>query len=221
MKRFLLLSLFFSAFIIQSQAQQPWAKPGATWYYSEYAMPNTGYMKCWKGNDTIINGINCDVIHSIARGTTNFGMGNYGSYYYTYPDHFTYINNDTVYYLTDAGFKPLYYYGVQAGGYWITGVDTIFGCADDTIFINQVNQVNINGLSLKQILPAAPVVNSQTGYNGQTVWLNDFIYERIGHLSNLLPSPSCVIYEHFIISDATAIQLVSAIKLIQQKAAII
>ena len=192
MKTFTLAIIMFLFFSQKISAQQhPWAQPGAHWYFSAFnALSFDGYREVWKdANDTVINGINCDVFHLRDIGNAPFWPS---PHTFIYANRYTYQSNDSVFFWNGSVFKILYAFNTSAFGDWITGEDDPTACQDDTIKIMQVSTVNINGINLKQLIPETFVFQpdpSQPNY--RSLFFNDTIYERIGHLGGFLPLGEC------------------------------
>ena len=95
-------TLLFFLFLATSSsinlfAQQPWAAPGATWYYSNVNgfMGYEGYQKIQKTGDTLINGINCDNL-LITDYIYDYTISSFRS---DTSRNYTYISNDSVYFV--------------------------------------------------------------------------------------------------------------------------
>ncbi len=98
--RKLVIICLLSIFSASSFAQQHWAAPGATWYYSSppifFPPPAfVGYYKAEKTGDTLINSITCDIIS-----LSDSGFDYWLNHWVNNPDythHYFYRSNDTIY----------------------------------------------------------------------------------------------------------------------------
>ena len=184
-----LASLFLSQFTIQAQPTT-WAQPGAHWYYTigdSVPIGYYGYFELWEDGDTLFsNGIICDILRTHERGITFWSGGaifdNEG------PTIYTYQSNDTVYYYYDNQFNILFVNSIQPGQNWVTGTDILTFCDGDTIFIDSVMSVNLNGTIMNRIVPNFP----GWGMMDPTIYFHSPIYERFGSTGFFLPAPMCV-----------------------------
>src|ERR1017187_130993 len=113
MKKILLVLIL--AMIGMSTHAQSWAQPGATWYY-DYTNSWTvyGYHEIQKTGDTTINGYLCDNLFS-----TFHGYDYLASQFFTSQSrNYTYISNDTLYYLYRNQFVVMAVFTAQVGDRW-------------------------------------------------------------------------------------------------------
>ncbi|MFI5220057.1 MAG: T9SS type A sorting domain-containing protein [Bacteroidia bacterium] len=191
MKKHLLLTIFIFVFSSKINSQpQPWAQPGAHWYYKDgddAAIGFSGYIEITKGSDTIINGIICDVLIPHHEGVTWWNGGQPYNVYY--PNQYTYVSNDTVYHWRNNQFYVLYVLNAQPAEYWICGPD-YYGsfCQGDTIRIDSAQIVNVNGINMRTLVPEPYNLFPQP----QSMYHHHPVYERFGSLAFLFPIPMCI-----------------------------
>lgn len=114
MKKNLLFLIIFFTISFSSLAQQPWAQPGATWYYQYYNWYFSGYQKIEKTNDTLINSINCDKYIT----TVYVYDWTVGGFRTEIDSQFTYISNDTLYRWYNNQFIVMAIFNASVGDTW-------------------------------------------------------------------------------------------------------
>jgi hypothetical protein len=172
---------------------QPWAQPGAHWFYQDgdnVQIGYSGYIEITKTGDTLINGIICDILKCHHAGISWWQGGLPYNYYSS--NQYTYVNNDTVYQWRNNQFYILYVLSAQPPDYWITGPG-FYGnnCQGDTIRINNSQLVNVNGVNMRKLTPN-PYGSIPYPQGGASIFLHDTIYERFGCVSFLFPVEACV-----------------------------
>jgi hypothetical protein len=185
MKLTLLIATALITSALTTQAQMPWAKTGATWYYSTTdVITFEGYNKISKTKDTLIQGKMCDVlkqeysIYNYANAAIYNGTSGYA---YTTLDTVT----NKVYCFKNNSFKLLYKFNATVGSTWAIDVDTIsINCNKDTIVVDSVDTIVQNGNNLRRLF-----VHSKAN----KLLLGNVIIEGIGALQGMFPSPMCVL----------------------------
>jgi|GEM_PF-2702231 len=185
--------LFFIILLSTASQAQPWAQPGAHWYYQDgdnAQIGFSGYLEINRTGDTLINGTTCDVLRCHHVGIVWWTGGQPYNYYS--PNQYTYVSNDTVYYWKNNQFSVLYVLNAQPVDFWITGPG-FYGssCQGDTITINASQVVNVNGVSMRKLTPD-PYGSIPFPQGGASIFLHDTIYERFGCIAFLFPVEACM-----------------------------
>ncbi len=193
MKKILFIALIF---LLKSQiifGQQTWAQPGATWYYGigdNSSWGSSGYVEIKKIGDTLFNGINCDVLTFHFDYIQNWTGGTYQNYYST--NRYTYISNDTVYLNYGTTFETMFLTSPSPGSYWVTGPDETGNCAGDTIEVDSLQVVTINGYTMNRIVPVPADLWPPNMDDRPTIIYNAPLYERFGSTGYFFPIPICI-----------------------------
>jgi len=185
-----LVFLFFLPIYTLSQPSY-WAQPGANWIYNfgdGTSFSSTGTVELKRAGDTLINGINCDVLTVHYQYIENWPGGTFRDFYDA--NLYTYMNNDTVFIYVGNAFHIYFILYTQPGSGWVTPPDTIFGCQSDTIFIDSIQTVNVNGVMMKKLIPE---LFDWGDPNHPTQYFHHPIYERFGSTGYFLPRPSCFV----------------------------
>ncbi len=96
---FLLLSITHISF------SQSWCPPGAQWAYQNYGVIGEGSSNLWYAKDTVLNGQACKVIFERFE---NLG-------YERLITHYTFEQNDTVFFRWNDKFVPWYFFNASVG----------------------------------------------------------------------------------------------------------
>jgi hypothetical protein len=185
--------IFLLLYNSKVNAQQSWAKPGAHWYYAlgDSTTYNVhGYTEITKIGDTIINNIVCDVLSFHYDYTEMWIPYNHQSIMGA--NRYTYISNDTVYVSNGNSFEILFITNPTPASYWISGPDDTGICGGDSIFIDSVQVVNINNVTMNRIVPKPFDPWNPFPQQVQTVDYNHPIYERFGSTGYFLPVATCI-----------------------------
>jgi len=177
MKKILLFSLLVFSFNLKVNAQ-PWAQPGATWYYSDNSAFYVGYYKIEKIGDTLINTISCDNYLT----TELYFNGNFNS---IYNHEYTYQSNDTVYRWFNNQFVIYAIYNSSIGDTWSFPVDTS-SCSSLGYFqVDSIGQTIINNdtLSVRYLTMSLPNMSSA----------KVTLTEKIGYSHTMFPYWSCMV----------------------------
>lgn len=180
MKRILLALLLLIT--VKGFSQSSWVEPGTKWSYSSTQLMGDELMQFEYTHDTIIDAHNCQVLQ--------------GHWYYYYPAHppqqmeshivsdyilkyIIYSSNDTVFYLTNAGFMPLYIFSAEVGDSWIIapGQSSSLECPYLTVKVIAKDTVSINGQDLRR-LTIVPGDSSSIGFGNGFGY--SYITEKIG-----------------------------------------
>ena len=181
MKKSLILLFIVSFTMTKLLAQQPWAAPGATWYYSYNGSfwPFSGYQKIEKSGDTLISGINCDNFLTTVYGY-NYLIGNFTS---DTTHEFAYISQDTLYYWFENQFRMIGNFGAAVGDNWVFPSGN---CVDSNYFhVDSIGQKIISSDTLKVLYLTEYVQGSS--FSGVT------LTEKIGFNTMMFPYYYCLI----------------------------
>lgn len=192
-KAILALLLFLS---LQSRAQQQWIAQGSVWHYSNWNIMESGLYELSYNTDTIIEGKTCQKIESKQwyfnqilpppNPPTVTGP--------TLSSFFTYSANDTVFFKTNAGFKPMYIFTANIGDEWpaFDITDTCCNCTNVNLKVYNKGDTLIQGQTLRWI-DLGPADSSAAGFALST-YINRVI-EGIGNTGgSLIPSRSNFCY---------------------------
>lgn len=150
---------------------QVWIDPGAVWHYDYWTIGSGGFLKMEYEKDTMIQGRTCQ---KIITHVYTFGMDQWGKIFllgkFRWPDEFTTVSGDTVFYWRDNQFFVLYNFGAAIGDQWIVSVGNPGGFSekcDDTsrVMVTDTGHVAINGKSYRYIT-LEPTSNSPVGLVG-------------------------------------------------------
>lgn len=169
-----------------------WAQPGANWIYKigdGTSFSSDGTVELTRAGDTLINGISCDILTVHYRYQENWPGGTFQDYFGN--NIYTYQNADTVFLYLNNAFQILFNSNLQPGGYWITPGDSAsLFCPPDSIFIDSIQTVNINGVMMKKLIPE---IFDWSDPNHPTQFFHQPIYERFGSTLYFTPLPACII----------------------------
>ncbi len=181
MKKLVLAFLLFS---INSYSQSTWIEQGANWHYGYWYIGGAGVIEYSYSADTIIQGKNCQKITGIEyrfqqslpppAPVTVTGP-------YTYPPMYTYLNQDTVFYLKGGAFYPMYIFSAQVGDTWPVGpaTDTTFNCPDVTVKVVAIGDTVISGQTLRW-LDVTPDDSSSASFTTGPATNKVRVIEKIG-----------------------------------------
>lgn len=129
--------LLMLTFNLKSQSE--WAPTGAVWHFSKPLLdyPKVAYTRFSSIGDTTINAHSCKIIEQFMPIDAYGDLVNYTTYLFTYSD------SNRVYLFKDNTFSLLYDFNKIEGEYWINNR------WNDTIFVDSVGVMEINGISLK------------------------------------------------------------------------
>jgi hypothetical protein len=182
MKRVYILAILF-LLSVSSFAQNDWAPPGATWYYSYMNFATEGYIKIEYSKDTLIQGQACKVlektwvIHHYISSTTDTSIFDF---------EYTYLDSNIVYVYRNGEFKTLYDFNTIPGdSFPIAGWDTAYfnaGCdLDGFAKVDSVDIFSFSGFNLKRMHVDA---------TWTTHWvLYGEVIQRIGAMEYMFPEP--------------------------------
>lgn len=174
MKRLFLF--FLSVFTFLSVSAQVWIDNGAVWHHEFWQPFITGYIEMWYDRDTLIDGINCQVIE---RTDYKFYDGGDWTDESERPMQITYVSGDTVFYRRNETFFVLFDFSAEIGDSWVVATDPSEDYPDcDEISVVEVidtGTVEINGTEYRY-LDIQPTSNSPYGLLGRYV-------ERFGLIS--------------------------------------
>jgi hypothetical protein len=160
---------------------QVWIDTGAVWHYDYWTIGSGGFLKMEYEKDTMIQGRTCQKI--ITHDYT-FGMDQWGKIFllgkFRWPDEFTTVSGDTVFYWRNNEFYVLYNFGASIGDHWIVSVvnpgGMTDGCDDTSrVLVTDTCHVMIGGKSYRTIT-LEPFPNAAVGLMGTYV-------ERFGLIS--------------------------------------
>lgn len=169
-------------------AQTSWAAPEATWYYTYDHFAFAQYIKIEKVEDTLINGIQCDVLQKTRIGydyvqslydTVNLGRE------YT----FTSLNGDTVFYFRNNKFYILYAFNALPGNMWIVCGNNSNCPLTDTVRVDSIGYQIINSDTLRYLW------TSKTS-NAFGWYFTGKIIEKIGCIGYMFPEPYCQVIDN-------------------------
>lgn len=183
--KFLLSALLITLSMYASA--QSWPEKGAVWHYQISSIGGYGLIKVVYEKDTLIENRLCAKLSAL-------------SYFYgitgpdgkagliekkQLPDKFTYYNGDTVFYLVDQQFKPLYCFNANPGDSWELGGQTNdLDCSGTSVKVDSIGTTTIQSHLLKWV-SVSPKENSGLALNGKIV-------ERIGTIDGyLFPVINC------------------------------
>jgi len=183
MKKSLQILIMF-AFIGLSAQAQSWATAGATWYYNfGNSWTDFGYHEIQKTSDTLINGKACDNLLSTFHGYDYFQS----QFFTSQSRNYTYINNDTLYYLYHNQFVIMAVFSAQVGDKWKIPFDTA-EC-------NNVDSAYFNVDSLGQIVfsgDTLPVLYL-TSYQNNSAVNSCFLTKKMGFNLFMFDSLECIL----------------------------
>jgi len=144
----LLSGLIFCFYFTTSGFGQVWIDSEAKWTFDHFNVGETGTWVFEYTQDTIILGIQTQVIQSTKHLY-------YGSNYVSSTNgvtNYTYTSNDSVFYFKNGHFFLLYDFGAQIGDSWIISIDQNSLCQDTSIVtVVDVGSIIINGQNLRTI----------------------------------------------------------------------
>lgn len=166
---------------------QNWATDGTVWRYNFINLSGLGYIQIAVDGDTTVDGVDCKKLtkrifqrNSFTGTTQNFVIGN----------EFTYEANGVVFLRHQGAFDTLYNFNANVGDSWsVPGVSPVQSVCNATSMVEvvSVENVNINGVDLKQL-----IVDYKYRTTGTFV-IRDTIIERIGTLGQyLVPWDLCL-----------------------------
>jgi hypothetical protein len=79
-----------------------------------------------------------------------------------------------------------------SGNYWITGPDETGNCPGDTIFVDSLQVVTINGFTMNRIVPVPPDYWPPFPLELPTIVYNAPLYERFGSIGFFFPLAICI-----------------------------
>ena len=165
---------------------QPWAQPGATWYYDiSPTMGMWGYIKITKMGETIIQGHLCDVLEKRKVGYQYAPF--YQSFDTVYAYEFTYTDGNIVYHYRNNVQRKLYDFNSLPGSGWTVAAPDhhfywVTPCNDTgSVSVTQTGLVNINGQNL-QYLDVVSDSLSNYGFSE----LSSTIIEKIGNTTSFI-----------------------------------
>ncbi|NQY66894.1 MAG: T9SS type A sorting domain-containing protein [Flavobacteriales bacterium] len=167
-------SLLILFFLINWQISysQVWVEPGATWHFDWTGLSEGGFIKTTYDNDTVIEGINCQMLHSYRF--TFFATMNDDIIFIDsslQETNYTFVSGDTVFYYRNDQFFILYNFGAQIGDSWMVSnnSDWDYYCDNNSyVYVTDTGTVTINGLSLRTIT-LEPDSNAGIGFQGTAV----------------------------------------------------
>jgi hypothetical protein len=156
---------------------QMWIDSGAVWHYDYKGLGFWGFQKYQYEKDTLIQNHNCQ---KIANESYTFTKNQYDIVvlmeHNHYPNQFTYVSGDTVFYLNNNEFFVLYNFGASIGDTWIISTTNPYGVCDDTSRIEVIDtgKMMINSVNYR-FIKVQPTSNSPIGFMGTYV-------ERFGNI---------------------------------------
>jgi hypothetical protein len=170
--------LFLTLFSFNSFGQV-WIDSGAVWHYDYWNIGYWGFSKYEYVKDTLVQNHNCQMITGESY---SFANNQYGdvvilSHDY-YPNQFTYVSGDTVFYLNNGEFFILYNFGASIGDKWVLSTSNPGGLCDDTsrIIVTDTGKIIINSIAYR-FITVQPTSNSPLGLKGMYI-------ERFGNLDS-------------------------------------
>lgn len=144
MKRILTISL---CLILSTSFGQVWIDEDAKWTFDYFNVSEKGTWTFEYTHDTIINGIQSQVIQR-----TKYRYGGIGNAVIDYGEKYTYNSDDSVFYFHQGYFFLLYDFGAQIGDTWPIAVDTVWGCQDTSVVqVIDTGHTFINGYNYRTI----------------------------------------------------------------------
>jgi len=173
-----LFLILFALVIHFSAFSQVWVDSGAIWHYDYWNIGEMGFIKYVYSKDTVIQTKNCQKINATWY---RFTFNQYDSLVLlgkvVLQDNFTYVSEDTVFYLHNDEFFVLYDFGASIGDQWIISTSNEgFGECDDTsrIVVTDTGSIILNATKYRYI-SLEPTSNSSIGLKGTYV-------ERFGNI---------------------------------------
>lgn len=167
MNTFFVIILLMLTFNLKSQSE--WAPTGAVWHFSKPLLdyPNVAYNRFSSIGDTTINTHSCKIIEQFMPIDAYGNLVNYTTYLFTYSD------SNRIYIFKDNTFSLLYDFNKIEGEYWVNNRE------NDTIFVDSVGVMEINGISL----------NTQYIHNRNNWYISfaGLVIERIGWTGYFYP----------------------------------
>ena len=187
MKKNLLIVLvvFLNSWHVKSQTS--WAEPQATWFYTFDHFAYAQYVKIEKVGDTLINGINCDVLQKTRIGydysQSIFDTINLGREYTCIS-----LDGDTVLNFRSNQFYVLYIFSALPGDTWILRGNNSNCALIDTIRVDSIGTTIINSDTLRYLWTSK--VSNSLGW-----YFTGKIVEKIGCIGYMFPEPYCQIID--------------------------
>ncbi len=190
---FLICQFFFHTF-----SAQGWCKPGATWHYKIFNIgPSIGLpFGYWNINgvekyqytgDTVLNGINCNIVISTFSGYLN----SYSATATVAPNfkrYYTYQNNKVVYAWSPSTgtFDTIVNFNAAVGNKWLR--NRLGGTCNKrgVMTVVDTGRVLINNLSLKRVVTTYTNTYTWGNSNNYTVTATDTLIERIMNRNNFM-----------------------------------
>ena len=184
MKKIKLICFLTFLNLIQIKAQTSWAAPQATWYFTFDHFAYGAYVKIEKVGDTLINGINCDVLQK-----TRIGYDYSSSFWDTVNLGREYtcvsLNGDTVFCFRNNHFYILYAFNAVPGNTWYVGGNNINCDTIGKIRVDSIGTEIINSDTLRYLW-TSPYANSRYSFSGK-------IIEKLGCFGYMFPEPTCAV----------------------------
>ena len=158
--------------IHQESKAQVWIDSGATWHYDYDANWWGGFYKLVYSQDSLINGQLCQLIETVVH---TFGISApppddqivyFGND--TLDPNFTYVSGDTVFYLDNNEFFPLFSFGALIGDSWVISTTPMSGsmCNDTSrVEVIDTGHIVLNSSSYRYIV-LQPTPNSPRVLSG-------------------------------------------------------
>jgi hypothetical protein len=153
-----LMKIFLLSFFIiygSSLKAQVWIDSGAVWHYHFSSPWTVGYNKLVYTKDTLINGQLCQ---KITREGYTFMYDSDPNIFYQFPStpaepEYTFVSNDTVFYLADDGFRILCDFGAQVGETWVAMTYTNNAGNFDSLVITvvEIGTLDINNVTFRYV----------------------------------------------------------------------
>ncbi len=167
--------LFFIPFFSSSQV---WVDEGATWHYDYWNISSGGFYRLEYTQDTTVGGQVCQQVETKKYSFVSDQSGTIQLLDSTeFPDQFTYVVGDTVFYWNDNQFFTLFNFGASIGDRWLIGTTNLLGsgCTDSSfVEVTNTGSITINSSTFRTIT-LATVDSSSIGLSGVFV-------ERFGFL---------------------------------------
>ncbi len=181
-----LLSLILIIILINGSYAQPWAKPGATWYYNFGNIWTTsGYYRITNTGTTIINGKTVNVLNTLTTAKNWNGTINSGSS----GNIFTYADSNIVFFARDCDsiFHELFNFNKLAGDSFIVDSMTCYlNCGSSKTYVDSTSTEIINSTSIRvQYLSQPSFPYPQQSFGGK-------INFYFGGLDYFLPQGNCI-----------------------------
>jgi hypothetical protein len=184
MKKIILLTLLFNLIFSYSNGQV-WVEDDAVWHY-DFFVTGSGFYKIELGDDTLIQDKNCQK-YSIKKYTFFSQPG--GVYeegpIINYPNEYTYISGDTVFYYKNDKFYILFNFNANVGDQWVVNDVPIPFPICDTISkveVIETGEIEINGINRRAIL-LHTIEGSPWGIDG-------WVVENIGPIGSQFLFPT-------------------------------